>query len=113
MPAAAAAPPMRENAAMEGALGKERDAVADDSLAAGARQKSVDSRLGTGHGRNETSYAQRVGFDRATASPESVVMIRYDRREALVARGIVPGPRYADRAPSAFPAWPGFAPDPR
>jgi hypothetical protein len=110
---AAAAPPMRENAAAEGAVAKERDAGMADSLQAGARQKSVDSRLGTGHGRSESSYAQRVAFERATSAPESVVSIRYDRREALVARGIVPGPRYADRAPSAFPAWPGFTPDPR
>ena len=80
---------------------------------AGQRERRDEGKLGTGHGRNESSYAQRVAFERATSSPESVVAIRYDRREALVARGIIPGPRYADRAPSAFPAWPGFTPDPR
>ena len=93
-------------------LGKERGASGEGQRASEER-KSHDSRLGTGHGRNETSYAQRVGFDRASSSPEAVVSIRYDRREALVARGIVPGPRYADRRPSPFPAWPGFVPDPR
>ena len=107
-----AAPPASEPAgAPMGAL--EKDAGSYDSQLAGARQKSVDARLGTGHGRSESSYAQRVQFMRATSAPESVVAIRYDRRESLVARGIVPGPRYADRAPSAFPAWPGFVPDPR
>jgi hypothetical protein len=80
---------------------------------AGERENANEGRLGTGHGRSEASYAQRVAFQRATSSPEAVIAIRYDRREALVARGILPGPRYADRAPSAFPAWPGFAPDPR
>jgi hypothetical protein len=96
-----------------GGVAKEADAY-NESQVAGAREKrAADSRLGTGHGRSETSYAQRVTFERASTSPESVVSIRYDRREALVARGIIPGPRYADRAPSAFPAWPGFTPDPR
>jgi hypothetical protein len=104
--------PAQESAAAAGVLGKERDASGEGQRASEER-KSYDSRLGTGHGRNETSYAQRVGFDRASSSPEAVVSIRYDRREALVARGIVPGPRYADRRPSPFPAWPGFVPDPR
>lgn len=91
-------------------VAKERDGNED---VAGARQKSYEPKLGTGHGRNESSHAQRVAFERATSAPEAVIAIRYDRREALVARGIIPGPRYADRAPSAFPAWPGFTPDPR
>jgi len=109
---ASAPAPAHEDAAAAGVLGKERDASGEGSRASEER-KSYDSRLGTGHGRNETSYAQRVGFDRASSSPEAVVSIRYDRRETLVARGIVPGPRYADRRPSPFPAWPGFVPDPR
>jgi hypothetical protein len=108
---APASPPASsaEAPAAAGAVAKE----ADVSEVAGLRQRRDEGKLGTGHGRSETSYAQRVGFERATSSPESVVAIRYDRREALIARGIVPGPRYADRAPSAFPAWPGFTPDPR
>jgi hypothetical protein len=111
MPASAAPPASPEAGAM-GGVAKESDAY--NEQVAGARDKrAAESRLGTGHGRSESSYAQRVNFERATSSPESVVAIRYDRREALVARGIVPGPRYADRAPSAFPAWPGFTPDPR
>jgi len=109
---ASAPAPAHEGAAAAGVLGKERDASGEGPRASEER-KSYDSRLGTGHGRNETSYAQRVGFDRASSSPEAVVSIRYDRRETLVARGIVPGPRYADRRPSPFPAWSGFVPDPR
>ena len=111
--APASAPvPVQESTAAAGVLGKERDA-SPEGLAASDMRKSYDARLGTGHGRNETSYAQRVGFDRATAAPEAVVAIRYDRRETLVARGIVPGPRYAERRPSPFPGSPGFVPDPR
>jgi hypothetical protein len=111
MPASAPPAASPEAGAM-GGVAKESDAY--NEQVAGARDKrAAESRLGTGHGRSESSYAQRVNFERATSSPESVVAIRYDRREALVARGIVPGPRYADRAPSAFPAWPGFTPDPR
>jgi hypothetical protein len=112
VPASPATASSAEGGAM-GGVAKEADAY-NESQVAGAREKrAADSRLGTGHGRSETSYAQRVTFERASTSPESVVSIRYDRREALVARGIIPGPRYADRAPSAFPAWPGFTPDPR
>ncbi|CAG1005479.1 hypothetical protein BURK1_03210 [Burkholderiales bacterium] len=112
MPASAAAPAPSAEAQSAGILGMDRDA-SEVAGAEGARKRALDSRLGTGHGRNETSHAQRVGFERATASPEAVVAIRYDRLETLVSRGIVPGPRYAGRTPSAFPAWPGFAPDPR
>jgi len=111
MPASSASAAGAEAGAV-GGVAKEPDAY--NEQVAGAREKrAADARLGTGHGRSETSYAQRVTFERASASPDSVVSIRYDRREALVARGIVPGPRYADRSPSAFPAWPGFTPDPR
>jgi hypothetical protein len=111
MPASAApAAPMAEDKAV-GSTAQERDAGARDQLAAGAAKQRADARLGTGHGRHEASHAQRVAFERATSAPESVVTIRYDRREALVARGIIPGRAYAER-PSAFPAWPGFVRDP-
>lgn len=111
MPASAPAASAETGAA--GGIAKESDAYNESQLAGARDKRAADPRLGTGHGRNESSYAQRVAFERATSSPESVVSIRYDRREALVARGIIPGPRYADRRPTAFPAWPGFTPDPR
>ena len=94
-----------------GATTQRHEAAAAPS--AESAMKRRDDRLGTGHGRSETSWVTRVNFDRATSSPEATVAIRYDRHEALVARGIVPGPRYATRVPSPFPAWPGFVPDPR
>ena len=98
-------------AAAAGVLGKSLESA--DVSGGWGEAKRRDSRLGTGHGRSETSHAQRVAFERASAQPESVVAIRYDRRENLVARGIAPGPWYAGRTPAPFPGWTGFAPNPR
>ena len=97
-----AAPSARQEAAAEsssGAVGK-------------AMRAAPASPLGTGHGRSETSYAQRVNFERATAYASETVTIQYDRRDNLIAMGVIPGPRYAQRQPEAFPAM-RFAPDPR
>jgi hypothetical protein len=66
--------------------------------------------LGTGHGRGETNYARRVEFERASPTPEEVITIRYDRRENLVAMGVIRETRHAWRQPRAFPG--GFVPDP-
>lgn len=69
--------------------------------------------LGTGHGRNEYSPAQRVAFERASPRPEEIVALRYERRETLVAMGVLPPPRrVANRRPDPFPGVPGFVPDP-
>ena len=69
--------------------------------------------LGTGHGRSETSYAQTVRFERASSVPAETIAIRYDRRDNLVAMGILPPPRIArSPMPNPFPVWPRFAPDP-
>jgi hypothetical protein len=69
------------------------------------------SKLGTGHGRSEDSPAQTVRFERESATPNETIAIHYDRRENLVAMGILPTPAIA-RAPNPFPAWPHFVPDP-
>ena len=113
MAAPAPAAANEQAAGASGLPGKDQAAPLAQPPAPELAAKRRDERLGTGHGRNETSYAQRVAFERATPSPESVIAIRYDRRESLVARGIIPGPRYAQRTPSAFPGWTGFVPDPR
>lgn len=70
--------------------------------------------LGTGHGRGETNYARRVEFERATPHPEEVITIRYDRRENLLAMGVIRETRHAWRQPRAFPGnfAGGFVPDP-
>jgi len=101
----AEAPASAANAESAAAQAYERD---DAQRAAGA----VAKQLGTGHGRNETSYAQRVNFERATNAPAETVALQYDRRENLIAMGVLPSPRYAQRLPDPFPGM-RFAPDPR
>ena len=70
------------------------------------------AKIGTGHGRRESSYAQTTRFERESAVPNETIAIHYDRRENLVAMGILPPPTIA-RSPNPFPAWtPRFVPDP-
>lgn len=69
------------------------------------------SKLGTGHGRSEDSPAQMVRFERESSTPSETVAIHYDRRENLVAMGILPPP-YVAHSPNPFPGWPHFVPDP-
>ena len=70
------------------------------------------AKIGTGHGRNERSHVQTTRFDRESATPNETIAIHYDRRENLVAMGILPPPAVA-RSSTPFPAWtPRFVPDP-
>jgi len=66
--------------------------------------------LGTGHGPAETSVVVDTRFERARASPDEVVAIRYDRRERLIAMGVITAPI----GPNPFPgsADAGFVADP-
>jgi len=59
--------------------------------------------LGTGYGRDETSYVTRTAFERATSSPAEVLSVRYDSRANLIAMGVLPQPRIIGRAPDPFP----------
>jgi hypothetical protein len=55
---------------------------------------------------------QTTQFERESPTPNETVAINYDRRENLVAMGILPSPSIA-RSPNPFPAWtPRFVPDP-
>lgn len=65
--------------------------------------------LGTGHGRSETSRVTYTSFERATPTPEEVVVIHYDTYGNLVAQGVIKPPRVA--TPTPFPGQ--FVPDPR
>jgi hypothetical protein len=98
---------------------------AETSAAAGAaesRHRAADATapsssrpsLGTGHGRGEYSPVRRVAFERASQRPDETITIRYDRREALVARGVIPRPWYShsQRESDPFPGASGFVPDP-
>ncbi len=69
------------------------------------------AKLGTGHGRSEESPTQMVAFERESDAPNETIAIHYDRRENLVAMGVLPPP-YVARSPNPFPAWPHFVPDP-
>lgn len=72
------------------------------------------AKLGTGHGRNEESRVILTQFQRASETPAEVMTLRYDRRENLLALGVLPQqvPRIARRDPNPFPGAPRFAPDP-
>ena len=76
-----------------------------------ARAAVMDAPLGTGHGRREHSPVEQVEFERASASPDQRIVIRYDRRENLVAMGVLP-PAARWHEPDPFPATLGFVPDP-
>jgi hypothetical protein len=81
-------------------------------IAPQARSESQerDSRLGTGHGRYETSYATHVTFERATSAPAEIITLYYDSHANLVARGVIRERLYVAPTPRPFP---GFVPDPR
>jgi hypothetical protein len=129
-PRIAMAPTFRDKLAAHDAARREREDMPASPLAApqadvhgqpseaaaatgkvAPESRSLASKLGTGFGRNETSYAQRIRFERATASPAQTLAIQYDRRENLVAMGVLPSPRYAQRAPDPFPGM-RFVPAP-
>lgn len=78
---------------------------------AGVAQKSA--RLGTGHGRSETSVVTYTEFERASTTPAEIISIYYDSYRNLVAQGVIRAPSLArpDPFPQPFPAR--FAPDPR
>ncbi len=79
-----------------------------DSYRPGIVPAPRQERLGTGHGRGESSQASYTSFERATSSPEEVIAIHYDSYANLVARGVIrPSPR---REPTPFPGQ--FVPDP-
>jgi hypothetical protein len=88
---------------------------AADNRAAGATEAAPAMQqpsLGTGHGRGEYSPVRQVAFERASARPDEIVAIRYERREALVAMGVLPAPRPVWRDPDPFPGALSFVPDP-
>src|SRR5881394_209756 len=86
----------------------EASAAAAERSSAQAKQQE-DSRLGTGHGRRETSYVQNVAFERATPGPAETITLYYDSYRNLVARGVIRESVPVAPLPRAFP---GFVPDP-
>lgn len=96
--------PARDTASGAGAASRHE-------VPATAAQKSA--RLGTGHGRSETSVVSYTEFERATATPAEIITIYYDSHRNLVAQGVIREPSLArqDPLPQPFPAR--FAADPR
>jgi hypothetical protein len=108
------APYAYENRVLEapsspGAAGRKGAAERNEQSA--SRAALMDAPLGTGHGRREHSPVRQVEFERASASPDQRIVIRYDRRENLVAMGVLP-PAARWHEPDPFPATLGFVPDP-
>lgn len=85
----------------------EAPAAADEYLARSPQE------LGTGHGHRETSPAEYVDFQRGSHVPTETIVIHYDSRKNLIARGVIQSARhYAERDdPNPFPDG-MFAPDP-
>jgi len=100
-----------EPAAAPSTAQSDRSGARDERTAEMAANAAPAPRLGTGFGRTETSFVYRVRFDRDSDTPAETIAIRYDRRENLAAMGVLPQPRYADRAPDPFPAM-RFVPEP-
>jgi len=88
------------------------EAQAANAVGAARQAQAPLAKLGTGHGRNETSHAWRTTFERATAEPAQVVALQYDRYENLVAQGVIAAPTNVARVPRPFPGL-RFVPDPR
>lgn len=70
----------------------------------------VTQSIGTAHGQREYSQVNRTQFERASRQPVEVASLRYDRRENLIALGVIPPRPHGFRHPDPFPG--GFVPDP-
>lgn len=85
-------------------------ATRSESASGEARALAKEERLGTGHGRSETSRVTYTDFERARPTPDEIVTIHYDSHANLVAMGVIPSPR---PQPNPFPGSQlGFVPDP-
>jgi hypothetical protein len=106
------APQASRNRAEADASGEAKASRAAGSTASAPAMEQPS--LGTGHGRGEYSPVEQVAFERASSQPDEVIAIRYERRETLVAMGVLPQWRYGSprRDPDPFPATLGFVPDP-
>ncbi len=85
-------------------------AQAAEKSGADYRDEPTRGRLGTAHGEREYSQVSHTSFERASASPDEIVSIQYDRPENLVAAGVIV-PRRVER-PRPFPGSREYVPDP-
>ena len=96
------AQPTEERAAASGA--------GSADMGGAAPRAKAEKKLGTGHGRNETSHTRYVDFERASETPDEVIAIYYDSYRNLLAQGVIPA-RRVTHEPAPFPGH--FAPDPQ
>lgn len=75
-----------------------------------AQAPAAEARLGTGHGERLAAHSEYTDFRRASEQPAEIIVIHYDSRANLIARGIIPGAPVYGR-PNPFPG--SFVPDPR
>ncbi|MCX7556401.1 hypothetical protein OS187_06140 [Xanthomonadaceae bacterium JHOS43] len=96
--------------AMDGTRSKERLQPMERAGAAPAPAAPMAQSIGTAHGPREASQVSQTRFDRASRHPAEIVSLRYDRRENLVALGVIAPHPMRPRHPRPFPG--GFVPDP-
>ena len=108
-----AAPYLSQSAPSAGNEARSAEAADAAGLAAAPAAKATreSERLGTGHGEREYAPTRHTGFERAGGAPAEVVSLRYDSRDNLAARGVIPAPRPVRPEPRPFPG--PFVPDPR
>ena len=115
-PMPASAPPLAAAEQESATAERRKDEAADSATRQQAKESVAEKRtlgkLGTGHGRNEQSRVTLTQFERSSELPTETIAIQYDRRENLIAMGVLPPPRLAHRDPDPFPAPLRFAPDP-
>ncbi len=103
------APPARSNESTADAAAA-ASAARGDGAGGQPRALAKEERLGTGHGRSETSHVTHTEFERARPTPDEIVTIHYDSYANLVAMGVIQAPR---PQPDPFPGSQlGFVPDP-
>ncbi len=89
-----------------------------DGYGAAPRREKRSQNLGTQYGEDTYSPSTNTHFERrSTRRPDALLAVRYDDRQGLIARGVLPRPRpqhRPSRRPNPFPnsPEPGFAPPP-
>lgn len=94
---------------------READGAPEATASARREAPAAMPRLGTGHGEREASRVTHTCFERRDARPDEIITIRYDRRENLVALGVIQATPDPAHPPAAFPqsmAGHGYTPDP-
>ena len=81
-------------------------------MRSGALVPRQRERIGTGYGAIENSSIVTVRFERMQSAPNEIVTIHYDRRENMIAMGIIPPPHVPPVATNPFPNGGGFVPEP-